>query len=229
MNLVNRIDPRRILSPGRVSPIDSDLTVGSMLELGPSQTQSPAADITVPRSRSGSFRAPNEGACSNSSSSENRSGSGSGSVDGDLYDLRLKLKGRHGGCLVLEMNSGVLCSNSVVFADLIQEFNKKNNKNDKNKDNGRLFEKTRTVCRIEVPDVENLGVFRQTIELMFEDNENLVKRLLKIGVYRCIDILEVSFFFFLIFNLLLNFVFVVSKFLCQGFVANVVLWASLAM
>ncbi|XP_031263314.1 BTB/POZ domain-containing protein At2g13690 [Pistacia vera] len=190
LNLVNRIDPRRILSPGRVSPIDSDPTVESMPELGPSQTQSPAADITVPRSRSGSFRAPNEGACTNSSDSGRLSASGSG--DGDLYDVRLKLKGRHGGCLVLEMNSGVLCANSVVFAGLIEEFNKKNNKNVNNRNNGGLFEKKRNVCRIEVPDVENLGMFRQTIELMFEENENLTKRLLKIGVYRCIDILEVS-------------------------------------
>lgn len=102
LNLVNRIDRRRILSPGQVSPIDSDPTVESGPELGPSLNQSLAADITVPRLRSSSFRAPNKGKCSNSL----------GSGDGDLFDVRLKLKGRHGGCLILEMNSGVLCVNS---------------------------------------------------------------------------------------------------------------------
>ena len=44
--------------------------------------------------------------------------------------------------------------------------------------------------KIEVPEVENLGVFRETIELMFKDD--MTKRLTKIGVYRSIDILEVS-------------------------------------
>lgn len=53
------------------------------------------------------------------------------------------------------------------------------------------------MCRIEVPDVDNLGVFRDTIELMFEDN--ITKRLLKIGVYRAIDILEVSVISFMSF------------------------------
>lgn len=46
--------------------------------------------------------------------------------------------------------------------------------------------------RIEVGDVQNLGVFKQTIELMFEDHIALL--LTKIGVYRSIDILEVSSF-----------------------------------
>ncbi|KAI9164704.1 hypothetical protein LWI28_000500 [Acer negundo] len=93
------------------------------------------------------------------------------------------------------MNSGVLCLNSRVFKGLIEEFNNKNmNGNNKNNNNcktsGAFLEKKRNVCRIEVPEVENLGVFRETIELMFE--EDIIKRLMKIGVYRCIDILEVS-------------------------------------
>ncbi|KAI8016945.1 BTB/POZ domain-containing protein [Camellia lanceoleosa] len=44
--------------------------------------------------------------------------------------------------------------------------------------------------RIEVPEVKNLNVFHETIELMFDDD--IPKWLLKIGVYRSIDILEVS-------------------------------------
>ncbi|CAL5332145.1 unnamed protein product [Camellia sinensis] len=46
------------------------------------------------------------------------------------------------------------------------------------------------LCRIEVPEVENLNLFRDAIKLIFDDD--IPKRLLKIGVYRSIDILEVS-------------------------------------
>lgn len=184
LNLVNRMDPRRILSPGRVSPIDSDPTAESIQEI--SQNRSPPASSRVARSRSSSFRAPNE------SSSSNLSGPDSG--DGDLFDVRLNLKGKHGGCLVLEMNSRVLCANSEVFSGLIEEFNNNSNNNSNNsKSNGiGLLEKKKkkNVCRLEVPEVENLGVFRETIELMFE--ENITNKLSKIGVYRSIDILEVS-------------------------------------
>lgn len=185
---MNRIDPRRILSPGRVSPIDSDPTGDSFRHVP--QTQSPAADLTVPRSRSGSFRAPNGSNFANFPGPD----PGSASGDGDLFDVRLNLKGKSGGCLVLETNSAALCANSAVFAGLIEEFNNNNaaatnNNNNNCKRNGGFLEK-RNVCRIEVPEVENLGVFKQTIELMFEDN--ITKKLLKIGAHRCIDILEVS-------------------------------------
>ncbi|KAL5754080.1 hypothetical protein ACOSP7_022300 [Xanthoceras sorbifolium] len=191
LNLVNRIDRRRILSPGRVSPIDPDPRVDSIREMV--QKHSPAAESRIPRSRSrsGSFRAPIE------SSSSNTSGSGSGCGDGDAFDVRLNLKGKNGGCLILEMNSGVLCANSGVFGGLIEEFNNKNmNGNNNNNNNCKtsvgFLERKRNVCRIEVPEVENLCVFRETIELMFEDDMDITKKLLKIGVYRCIDILEVS-------------------------------------
>ncbi|KAK9291329.1 hypothetical protein L1049_019274 [Liquidambar formosana] len=97
-----------------------------------------------------------------------------------LFDVRLNLKGKNGGCLVLELNSEVLSANSTVFADLILDCRK-------GLSSSAAASK---ICRIEVPDVENLGVFRETIELMFE--EDITKRLLKSGVYRSIDILEVS-------------------------------------
>ncbi|KAL0332668.1 UNVERIFIED_CONTAM: BTB/POZ domain-containing protein [Sesamum calycinum] len=91
-----------------------------------------------------------------------------------LFDVRLNLKGKNGRSLVLELGSDVLIANSPVFADLISDHRKN----------------LSGLCRIEVPDVENLNVFRETIELMFE--EDIQKKLLKIGVFRAIDILEVS-------------------------------------
>ncbi|XP_021274859.1 BTB/POZ domain-containing protein At2g13690 [Herrania umbratica] len=166
LTLVGRIDPRRILSPGRVSPLEH---TDSLEEGRHSSHAAPSAAVdSIPRSRSRSFRAKIE-------SPDTHSGKDPGRVEGErggVYDVRLNLKGKHGGVLVLELNSGVLASNSEVFAGLVA---------------GSLGRK---MCRIEVPEVENLGVFRETIELMFE--ENIAKKLVKIGVYRAIDILEVS-------------------------------------
>ncbi|KAL4643995.1 BTB/POZ domain-containing protein At2g13690 [Castanea sativa] len=153
-----RIDPRRILSPGRVSPIDSDPTVHSIIQ----EEIITAVDSSLPDPKPESFRAPPE----------------ISDKEATVYDVRLNLRGKTGGgCLVLELNSQVLSTSSEVFAGLISEF----------KRNGSSSSK---MCRIEVPEVENLGVFRETIELMFEDD--IPKRLSKIGVYRSIDILEVS-------------------------------------
>lgn len=84
--------------------------------------------------------------------------------------------------MVLEVNSEVLCANSEVFAGLIEDY-KKGSSSGSNK-----------MCRIEVPEVDNLGVFRETIELMFENEDGVTKRLLNIGVFRSIDILEVRCF-----------------------------------
>lgn len=86
--------------------------------------------------------------------------------------------------MVLELNSEILCTNSELFAGLVARYKK--GFSGPGGDGGPSL----SVCRIEVPDVENLGIFRETIELMFEDD--IAKKLLKIGVYRCIDILEVS-------------------------------------
>ncbi|XVF16972.1 hypothetical protein REPUB_Repub10bG0076900 [Reevesia pubescens] len=163
LTLVGRIDPRRILSPGRVSPIDHN---DSFKEGHHSSHATPfgAASVdSIPRSRSRSFRAKIE-------SPDTHSGLDPVGVEGGGHDVRLNLKGKSGGVLVLELNSRVLASNSDVFAGLIAERKK--------------------MCRIEVPEVENLGVFRETIELMFE--EDIAKRLVRIGVFRAIDILEVS-------------------------------------
>ncbi|PON36079.1 BTB/POZ domain-containing protein [Parasponia andersonii] len=171
LGLVGRIDPRRILSPGRVSPIDSDPTVDSVQEMG--ADLSAAADSAPPAVRSQSFRAPSE-----RFRSQPESSSGSGR---NVFDVRLNLRGKKGGFLVLELNSGVLCANSEVFAGLMDDCRK-----------GALSRGSSgsKICRIEVPEVENLAMFRETIELMFEDD--ITKRLLRIGVYRAIDVLEVS-------------------------------------
>lgn len=76
---------------------------------------------------------------------------------------------------MLELSSEVLAANSAVFADLIADYRKS----------------VSGLCRVEVPDVDNLNVFRETVELMFE--EDIQKKLVKIGVFRAIDILEVFF------------------------------------
>ncbi|KAF8112804.1 hypothetical protein N665_0061s0013 [Sinapis alba] len=153
--LIGRIDPRRILSPGRVSPIDSDLTINTMQET----THEVAVD-SLPNLRSERFRAPKI--------ERTVSDSGSG------YDARVSLKGRNGGVLVLELSSEVLSANSNVFAALIAE------------------KSSALTCRMEVSDVENLGVFKETVELMFEESNGIIKKLMKMGVYRAIDVLEVA-------------------------------------
>jgi len=106
------------------------------------------------------------------------------SAVGDVFDVRMSLRGKNGGCIVLELNSAILCANSDVFAGLIADYRKGNSSS-----GGTGVNK---MCRIEVPEVDNLGVFRETIELMFEDD--VAKRLLNIGVYRSIDVLEVTIF-----------------------------------
>ncbi|XP_014511305.1 BTB/POZ domain-containing protein At2g13690 [Vigna radiata var. radiata] len=136
--IVGRIDPRRILSPGRVSPIDSDPT--------PSMSQL----------RSPSFRAPSPPPV----------------ADTAALDVKLKLRGKNGGSMVMEVDSEVLEANSEVFAGLIADC--------KRGGGGATME------------VENLGVFSDTIELMFEDDDCITKKLINVGVFRCIDILEVS-------------------------------------
>lgn len=112
---------------------------------------------------------------------------------GGVFDVRLNLKGKKGGALVLETCSEVLIANSEVFSRLISEYRQGLGSTGDRKINNDSSK----MCRIEVPDVENLGVFRDTIELMFEDN--ITKRLLKVGVYRAIDILEVSVISFMSF------------------------------
>ncbi|KAI4364324.1 hypothetical protein MLD38_020432 [Melastoma candidum] len=148
----------RILSPGRVSPIDHNPDPKS----GRDMYAAPQRDF-VPGSPSG--------------------GRGMGAEGGEAScgcDVRLSLRGRKGGSLVLEVDSIVLGANSEVFARVIEEHMK----------GVSSLGGSKRVCSIEAGEVENLGVFRETIELMFE--EEIEKKLVKIGAFRCIDILEVA-------------------------------------
>ncbi|CAK9146929.1 unnamed protein product [Ilex paraguariensis] len=157
----------RILSPGRVSPIDSvDNSVQEIIEPSPIRTTNAQSRFT------------NSPKLPSSEGSENTNNGVKEEGSSGVFDVRLNLKGKNGGSLVLELNSVVLSSNSSVFADLITDYRK-----------GSIGSAA-SLCRIEVPEVENLNVFRETIELMFE--EDITKQLLKKGVYRSIDILEIS-------------------------------------
>ncbi|KAL9234936.1 hypothetical protein vseg_009748 [Gypsophila vaccaria] len=155
LGLVGRIDPRKILSPGRVSPIDDPIANVGPPEhvLGPTKAGAFGPDDDVEEERE---------------------------CVGE-YDVRLSLKGKNGGaeCVVLEMNSRVLKDNSVVFGDLIGDYDKG-------------LKKRGGFWRIEVPEVDDLGVFRDALELMFVDDVDFSRNLVKFGAYRVIDILEVS-------------------------------------
>ncbi|KAI8012917.1 BTB/POZ domain-containing protein [Camellia lanceoleosa] len=115
------------------------------------------------------------------------SGSGSGSTNNSvkeedsnfgLFYMVLNLKGKSRGSLVLELNLEALSTSNSVFTDWIMDCQK------------AVTGSAANLCRIKVLEVKNLNVFRETIKLMFDDD--IPKRLLKIGVYRSIDILEVS-------------------------------------
>jgi hypothetical protein len=146
-----------------------------------------------------------------------------------VFDVRLKLRGKNGGGLVLELNSEVLIANSEVFAGLICEYRKNLGSKCDGDGGGNL---SRKMCRIEVPDVENLGIFRETIELMFE--EDIAKRLLKVGAYRAIDILEVSFlisvfFFFMMMMMIIIIIIIIIIMFLGCIFACVCLWVLVEM
>lgn len=108
-----------------------------------------------------------------------------------MFDVRLNLRGKRGGGLILELNSEVLSANSELFAGLIRDYRK------------GVVGSGSKMCRIEVPEVENLTVFRETIELMFDEDDDVTKRLSRMGVYKAIDVLEVSALLPLVFSVFL--------------------------
>ncbi|KAM0940586.1 putative BTB/POZ domain-containing protein [Dioscorea sansibarensis] len=147
------IDPRRILSPGRVSPLP--------------QTPSPPPLDPVPDNRSPPPSRPEPPSPVARVSTTERG-----------LDLRLSLKGKDGKVLVLELDSRVLCESSSFFAAMVLEARRK-------------VSDMSTDCRkIEVGGVEDLGVFKETIELMYE--KDAMRWLMNAGVSRVIGILEVS-------------------------------------
>ncbi|RCV40028.1 hypothetical protein SETIT_9G018400v2 [Setaria italica] len=97
--LAGLIDPRRILSPGRVSPIDSE---GSPVVAAAEAEEEPP----LPRDQAAAaapFVAVRE--------DEEEGGGG--------LDLRLSLRGRDGRCVVMELDSAVLRESSAFFADMV--------------------------------------------------------------------------------------------------------------
>ncbi|TVU02811.1 hypothetical protein EJB05_51659, partial [Eragrostis curvula] len=163
------IDPRRILSPGRVSPIDPDGSVPPPAPLPlppPSPLAAPVETMELvpvdpPAAAAASVAvAPvlavrEEGDCS-----------------GGL-DLSLFLRGRDGRCVHMELDSAVLCSSSAFFSAMAPPAA-----------GGGGGGK-----RIEVDGVENLEAFRAAVELMYEPDP--MRLLAGSGVSRAIDALEV--------------------------------------
>ncbi|KAK3145535.1 hypothetical protein QOZ80_3BG0254130 [Eleusine coracana subsp. coracana] len=149
--LAGLIDPRRILSPGRVSPIDHE---GS-----PATGVAAAVEEEAPREQTAlaPFVAVRE---------EEEEARG--------LDLRLCLRGRDGKCVVMELDSTVLCENSAFFADMVPDAS-----------GGAGAGK-----RIEVDGVDNLEAFKDAVELMFE--HDAMRWLARAGVSRAIGVLEVS-------------------------------------
>ncbi|XXG39370.1 hypothetical protein AAC387_Pa01g0345 [Persea americana] len=153
---------RRILSPGRVSPIDSEGRLDPLPVIRPESAALPAASPARERSAGSSavaVLAQQGGVCG-----------------GRDFDLRLELRGRNGRILSLELDSEVIRSKSEVFAEKIEVARRRSGPGG--------------CCLIEVGDLGNLEAFRETIELMYE--KDVVRRLMKMGVSRAIDILEVS-------------------------------------
>uniref|UniRef100_A0ACD5X9T5 Uncharacterized protein n=1 Tax=Avena sativa TaxID=4498 RepID=A0ACD5X9T5_AVESA len=129
--------PRRILSPGRVSPIDPD------------------ADPPLPREPEPAPFVPVR------------------EEDEEGLDLRLCLRERDGGCVVvMELDSAVLCQSSAFFAAMAPAAGAGGGK------------------RIEVDGVENLAAFRDAVELMFEADP--LQWLARAGMSRAIGVLEVA-------------------------------------
>ncbi|AQK61724.1 BTB/POZ domain-containing protein At2g13690-like [Zea mays] len=91
--LAGLIDTRRILSPGRVSPIDSE--------------GSPAA---APREQAAPFVAVRE--------DEDEGGDGG---EAPALDLRLCLRASDGRCVAMDLDSAVLCGSSAFFAGMVPD------------------------------------------------------------------------------------------------------------
>ncbi|MQM12874.1 hypothetical protein Taro_045791 [Colocasia esculenta] len=173
------IDPRRILSPGRVSPIDSDAAFGAPPEAGSGAS---VATVNVESEPEYVDSVPKEKAPlpARLSSASSAAEVGVCQVRGKerSMDLRLSLKGKDGKCLVLELDSEVLCRDSKFFAAMVSDARRK-------------ASNAAAECRkIEVAEIEDLSVFRDTIQLMYE--KDIMKCLVKAGVHCSIDILEVS-------------------------------------
>ncbi|CAL5089699.1 unnamed protein product [Urochloa decumbens] len=167
------IDPRRILSPGRVSPIDPDGAVPPPLPLPPppppatAPVQDAAVAVVVPAEQPLAVPAVAPLVAAREE----------GAPGGAALDLRLLLRGRDGRCVQMELDSRVLCGCSAFFAAMAPA-------EDASTGGGGGGGK-----RIEVDGVDNLDAFRSTVELMYEPDP--MRWLAGAGVSRAIDVLEV--------------------------------------
>jgi hypothetical protein len=93
--------------------------------------------------------------------------------DSGVLDLRLFLMGMDGRCVLMELDSRVLCSSSAFFASMAPR--------DCTVADGK---------RIDVDRVENLEAFQAAVELMYEPDP--VRWLARSCVSRAIDVLEVK-------------------------------------
>ncbi|XP_042428066.1 BTB/POZ domain-containing protein At2g13690-like [Zingiber officinale] len=162
------IDPRRILSPGRVSPIDSEAPLGPLPVIADSTSFSTVAAESEPESPD---PPPKERPLvPDTMDTHPRSW-----VRQKSSDMRLYLKGKDEKCFLLELDSRVLCESSPFFAAMIV---------------GSSLEVSDTQStKIEVTGIEDVDAFKETIELMYA--KDATSWLVKAGVSRAIDILEV--------------------------------------
>lgn len=180
------IDRRRILSPGRVSPIESAST-GFDLEPEQDSPTAPPAPPPPPPPLPPPSHSPappqpvpslDAGDASVAPTANIAESTGDGSARG--CDVRLSLRGRGGQRILMDLHSEVLCSRSSVFAAKISESRAATASGP---DGGPRR------CWVEVVDVSDVEAYRETIELMYE--RNVPGRLMKAGVSRSIHILEV--------------------------------------
>ena len=133
-----------MLSPGRISPIDSISTVDPPPKI---EIPTPLFPESTPSGLQPSSRV-----------------------------LTVALKGKNGKHLEIELDAGVLCRSSKFFAAMVAE------------DRQKSFEKS---TRIEIADIEDLGAFKEALEMMMSEKDAM-NYLIRVGVSRSIDILEVS-------------------------------------
>lgn len=98
------------------------------------------------------------------------------SAGDEALDLRLFLRGRDGRCVVMELDSGVLCDSSAFFAAMAPP-------------RGPAGDGGGSGRRIEVDGVDNVEAFRAAVELMYQPDP--LRWLAAAGVSRSIDVLEV--------------------------------------
>ncbi|RCV10296.1 hypothetical protein SETIT_2G101200v2 [Setaria italica] len=168
------IDPRRILSPGRVSPIDPDGVVPPPLPLPPPP---PTAAAPAPTEDAAVVVVPAERpalASASASVAPLVAVREEAAASGAALDLRLLLRGRDGRCVHMELDSRVLCGCSAFFAAMAPSEDAVAGGGGK---------------RIEVDGVENLDAFRAAVELMYEPDP--MRWLAAAGVSLAIDVLEV--------------------------------------